>query len=173
MLHDNKLAIWRISQHQLFWVMMHGHWLGISGHLEELYFPYLQRYRDWKRGKKSALNMQSEIHWGGRGIAVPSLTMVLDRCGWLTPCPGCFTPGKEIRYPLCRKLGGPQGWHETCSHRRMNPGQSRELEPFELLDTTWPVIQYCTPDEWLHTWRTQHCTVPGESNAVSEGSYGM
>jgi nitrate reductase NapE component len=32
------------------------------------------------------------------------------RCGgWLTPRPGRFTPGKETRYPLYRRLGGPQG----------------------------------------------------------------
>ena len=26
------------------------------------------------------------------------------------PCPGHFTPGKETRYPLGRRLDGPQGW---------------------------------------------------------------
>ena len=30
--------------------------------------------------------------------------------GWLTPHSGRFTPGKENRYPLHRKLCGPQGW---------------------------------------------------------------
>jgi hypothetical protein len=29
--------------------------------------------------------------------------------GWSTPRPGRFNPGKEIRYPLYRRLGGPQG----------------------------------------------------------------
>jgi hypothetical protein len=29
--------------------------------------------------------------------------------GWLAPGPGCFTPGKETRYTLYRRLGGPQG----------------------------------------------------------------
>jgi hypothetical protein len=29
--------------------------------------------------------------------------------GWLAPCPGRFTPGKENRYPLYRRLGRPQG----------------------------------------------------------------
>jgi hypothetical protein len=28
--------------------------------------------------------------------------------GWLAPHPGRFTPGKETRYPLYRRLGGPQ-----------------------------------------------------------------
>ena len=29
--------------------------------------------------------------------------------GWLTPRPGRFTAGKEIRHPLHRRLGGSQG----------------------------------------------------------------
>ena len=33
-----------------------------------------------------------------------SLTSALDGSGWLTPRPGRFTPGKEMWYPLCRKL---------------------------------------------------------------------
>jgi hypothetical protein len=28
---------------------------------------------------------------------------------WLTPFPGCCTPGKEPQYPLNRRLRGPQG----------------------------------------------------------------
>jgi hypothetical protein len=38
-----------------------------------------------------------------------SLTSVLHEGGWSTPRPGRFTPGKEVRYPLYRWLGGPQG----------------------------------------------------------------
>jgi hypothetical protein len=33
----------------------------------------------------------------------------LDEGGWSTPRPGRFTPGKETRYPLYRRLGGPPG----------------------------------------------------------------
>jgi hypothetical protein len=38
-----------------------------------------------------------------------SLTSALDGGGWLTPRPGRFTPEKETRYLLYRRLGGPQG----------------------------------------------------------------
>ena len=38
-----------------------------------------------------------------------SVTSTLDRCGWSTPLPGRFTPGKETRYPLNIRLGGSQG----------------------------------------------------------------
>ena len=37
-----------------------------------------------------------------------SLTSGLDGGGLSTPRAGRFTPGKETRYPLYRRLGGPQ-----------------------------------------------------------------
>jgi hypothetical protein len=37
-----------------------------------------------------------------------SLTMALDGGGWSTPRPRSFTAGKQTRYPLCRRLDGPQ-----------------------------------------------------------------
>jgi len=88
-------------------------------------------------------------------------------------------PWEGDKLPTVWEAGWVPGWCGTCSYQRMNPGQSRELEPFELLGTTWPVTQYCTPDEWLpqmqdfHTWRTQCCAVPDESNVFSKGSGGM
>ena len=36
-----------------------------------------------------------------------SLTSTLQGGGWSTPRPGLFTSGKETRYPLYRRLGGP------------------------------------------------------------------
>jgi len=44
-----------------------------------------------------------------RGTALLPLTYALDRGGWSTSHPGRFTPGKDIRYPLYRRLVGPQG----------------------------------------------------------------
>ena len=38
-----------------------------------------------------------------------SLIPALDS-GWSTPRPGRLTPRKETRYPLYRRLDGPQGW---------------------------------------------------------------
>ena len=37
-------------------------------------------------------------------------TSALGGGGWSAPRPDRFTPGKESRYPLYRRLGGPQGW---------------------------------------------------------------
>ena len=42
-------------------------------------------------------------------------------CGWLTPFPSRFTPGKVIQYLLYWKLGGPQslsGWGRKISPPR-------------------------------------------------------
>ena len=37
-----------------------------------------------------------------------SLTSALDAGAWLTPRHGHFTPGKETRYPLYRRMDGPE-----------------------------------------------------------------
>jgi hypothetical protein len=30
--------------------------------------------------------------------------VALEEGGWSAPCPDCLTPGKEMWYPLCRRL---------------------------------------------------------------------
>ena len=47
----------------------------------------------------------------GENMYSPILSLIstLDGCGWLTPRLDHFTPGKETRYALYRRLGGPQG----------------------------------------------------------------
>ena len=48
-----------------------------------------------------------------------SLTSAPDGGVWSTSRPSCFTPEKETRYPLCRRLGGPQG--RSGRVRKMSP----------------------------------------------------
>jgi hypothetical protein len=43
-----------------------------------------------------------------RYISTLSSTSDLDKDGWLTPRSSRITPGKETRYPLYIRLGGPQ-----------------------------------------------------------------
>ena len=45
--------------------------------------------------------------------------------GVLTPRHGRFTPGKETRYPLYRRLGGPQG----------HSGRVRKISPSPTFDS--------------------------------------
>jgi hypothetical protein len=66
-----------------------------------------------------------------------SLTSALDVVQWLTSRPGRFTSSKDIRYPLYRRLGGPQGRcgrvrkfsHSTaCEPRTAQPVDSRYID---------------------------------------------
>jgi hypothetical protein len=56
--------------------------------------------------------------------------------GWLKPRPGRFTPEKETHYPLCRKLGGPQG----------QSGQAWKISPPPGFDpqTVQPIVSCYT-----------------------------
>jgi hypothetical protein len=57
-----------------------------------------------------------------------SLASVLGGGGWSTPRPGHFTPGKETRYPLYRRLGEPQAWSgrlQQISPKTLQPLASR------------------------------------------------
>ena len=49
-----------------------------------------------------------------------SLNSALDGDEWLTPRPGRFTPGKNIRYPLYRRVGEPQGRSERVRKIRIH-----------------------------------------------------
>jgi hypothetical protein len=51
--------------------------------------------------------------------------------GWSTPPPGRFTPGKETRYPLCGRLGGPQGLSERV--RKISPPPGFDPWTFQLV----------------------------------------
>jgi hypothetical protein len=55
------------------------------------------------------LEQATKAPGGGGVVVILSLTSVLDGCGWLTPRPGRFIAGNGTRYPLYRRLDGPQG----------------------------------------------------------------
>ena len=88
---------------------------------------------------------------GSRGLALLSLTLVLDLDGWLMPHSCCFTPRKETRYPLHRKLSGPQAWM-----RKVSPPtgiQSLTHPPLRKSpSTTWASIQDVTKP-----WKPKLC----------------
>lgn len=48
------------------------------------------------------------------------LTFALDGLLWSTACPNCFALGKEPRYPLNRRLDGPQ-IHSACCGQENKP----------------------------------------------------
>ena len=51
-----------------------------------------------------------------------SSNSALDWGAWLAPRPGRFTTGKEIRYPLYRRLDGPQGRSGQVRKTSPTPG---------------------------------------------------
>ena len=51
-----------------------------------------------------------------------SLILTIDGGAWSTPRPGRFTPGKETRYPLYRRLDVPQGRSERARKNSPLPG---------------------------------------------------
>ena len=69
-----------------------------------------------------------------------SLTSGIDRGGWTTPHPGRVTPGKETRYPLYRRLGGPQGRSGQVRKISPQPGfDPRTLQPVASRYTDWVI----------------------------------
>ena len=57
-----------------------------------------------------------------------------------------FTPGKETRYPLYRRLGDSQGWSELEREISIPPGlDPRTVQPVASRCTDWaiPVTKFC------------------------------
>ena len=61
-----------------------------------------------RKGKAHPLTGHEGPEGKERYSSTLSLTSALDVGGWSTPRPGRFTTAKETRYPLYRRLGGPQ-----------------------------------------------------------------
>jgi hypothetical protein len=64
-----------------------------------------------KEGKAVPLHAK-KIQRGSTGIALTILDTSTREYGWSATRPDCFTPGKETRYPLYRKLCVPRGRSE-------------------------------------------------------------
>jgi len=62
-----------------------------------------------------------KVQWG-IGSSTLSLKSMLDRSGWSRPSPGRFTPGKDTRYPLYRRLEGSKDQHERLWKISPPPG---------------------------------------------------
>jgi len=63
--------------------------------------------------------------------------------GWSMPLPGCFTLRKEMRYPLYRRLNGPQcqfGWVQKILPTLGFNAQTVQL--VESCNTNYAVLAY-------------------------------
>jgi hypothetical protein len=76
--------------------------------------------------------------------------------GWSTPRPGRFTKGKEIRYTLYRRLGGPQG--RSGRERKIAPPpriDPRTVHPVASRYTNWAIPAHITTCAFLFTYINQ------------------
>ena len=69
-----------------------------------------------------------------------SLTSSLNESGWLTPRPGRCIPGKETRYPLYRRLCGPQG--KSGRVRKISPHRDQISGAFSPQQSLYR-LSYC------------------------------
>jgi len=82
---------------------------------QTLIFLMWAHYVLWETGSKGKVKVKfaqeqtTKTQGEYRYSCTLSLTSALDGGGCSTPRPGRFTPWKETRYPLYRRLGGPQG----------------------------------------------------------------
>jgi len=101
------------------------------------------------KGKvKITLEQATKARGGGewRCSSTLSLTSALDGGEWSTPRPGRFTPGKT-RYPLYRRLGGPQGRSGQVRKISLSPGfDPRIVLPLASRYTDWAVAALCFAD---------------------------
>ena len=68
---------------------------------------------------------------------------------WLTPRPGRVTSGKDTRYPLYRRLGGPQGRPGQVRRIPSPPGfNPRTVQPAASRYTDWAI-----PAHWIWKYR--------------------
>jgi hypothetical protein len=83
---------------------------------------------------------------GSRGIALIFLDLgTLEVGGWSAPRPGRFTPGKT-RYPLYRRLGGPQG--RSGRVRKISAQQFRSSDRPTCSHSLYR-LSYRGPETWL------------------------
>ena len=80
-----------------------------------------------------------------------SLTSPLDTGGLSTPRPSCFIPGKETRYLLYRRLGGPQG--RSGQVRNISPPpefEPRTIQPVASRYTDWAIQAHLNSPSLCH-----------------------
>ena len=85
-------------------------------------------------------NMKAQRVSRGIGSSILSLSSAVGGGGWLTPRPGRFTPAKETRYPLYRRLGGPQGRSGRMQNISLPAGlDPRTVQPVASRYTDWAI----------------------------------
>jgi len=108
-----------------------------------IFIPY---GRDVDRRKVKVRPVTSHEGTAGeeRYSSILFLTSALDENGWSAPRPDRFTFGKETRYPLCRRLSGPQG---RCRRaRKTSPPPQTGIRSWTVQPVGNRYADYTVPD---------------------------
>jgi hypothetical protein len=107
-----------------------------------------------------------KTHRVSRGLhsSTLSLTSWLDGGGYLTLRPGRFTPGQETRYPLYRRVGGPQSRsgrvRKTSPHTGIrSPDRPARMESLYRLNYPGPRL-YHDQGPWIESQWRRHFPPP-------------
>ena len=65
------------------------------------------------------------------------MTAALEGGGWSAARPGRTLPPGKTRYPLYRRLGGPQGWSGRAENLIPTGIRSRTVQPIVIRYTDW------------------------------------
>ena len=108
-------------------------------------------------------------------------TSALDGGGWSTLLPDRFTPGKESRYPLYRRLGGPHG--RSGRVRKISPptgirSSDRPARSKSLIGVwfQFPLTVYCEKYEgpimsYSHVAMHSTCTLSASQTFLENVTY--
>ena len=91
----------------------------------------------------------------GRGILYSSTTTALEGSEWSAARPGCILHPRKTRYPLYRRLGGPQGRSGRAENLVATGIRSRTVQPVASHYTDWatgPTLP------WLGTWKRAYAS---------------
>jgi hypothetical protein len=78
-----------------------------------------------------------------RGVVPLIFNLGTGGADCLTSRPGCFTPGKEHRYPLNRRLGEPPSRYGRWSKKENLPRPI--FEPQTVNARSWSLCRLCSP----------------------------
>jgi hypothetical protein len=117
------------------------------------------------------LEQATKAQRGSRCIALLFLQPRGRWGGWSTPRPGRFTLGKETRYPLYRRLGGPQGRSGRVQKISPPPGfDHRTVQSVASRYAVWAIPvppSVCVISEISACWSLTSVTSPCCHNSPS------
>ena len=89
-----------------------------------------------QKGKAHPRTSHEGPKWEIKYSSILSLTSALDGGGWLTSRPGRFTPRKQIRYPVYKRIGEPHS--RSGRVRKVSPPTGFDLHTVQLAASRLP-----------------------------------